>query len=113
MNTKVDMRFNVTEAHWLPERIREKLMQTEKNRINNQGELVISSTKTRTQKGNIDDALSKLQEIIDAAAYVPPPPSEETKKKINRLAKIENEKRLDAKKKASTKKASRRSGGWD
>jgi len=36
-------------------------------------------------RGNIDDALEKLQAIIDAASYVPPPPSEEQKKKIVKL----------------------------
>ncbi|KAD3641242.1 hypothetical protein E3N88_30466 [Mikania micrantha] len=77
VNTKVDMRFNVKEAYWLSDRIRDKILQMEKNRINKDGELVISSTKTRTQKGNIEDALEKLQAIIDAASYVPPPPSEE------------------------------------
>ncbi|KAH6771859.1 Class I peptide chain release factor, partial [Perilla frutescens var. frutescens] len=61
VNTKVDMRFNVKNAHWLSERVREKIMQTEKNRINKDGEIVISSTKTRTQKGNVEDALAKLQ----------------------------------------------------
>ncbi|KAJ7537080.1 hypothetical protein O6H91_12G096500 [Diphasiastrum complanatum] len=50
VNTKVDMRFKVMDAYWLPERIRLKLLQMEKNRVNNDGELVISSTKTRTQK---------------------------------------------------------------
>ncbi|ONL95974.1 Immature colon carcinoma transcript 1 protein, partial [Zea mays] len=76
VNTKVDMRFNVKEAHWLGERIKERILQAEKNRINKDGELVISSTKTRTQKGNIEDALQKIQAIIDAASYVPPPPTE-------------------------------------
>ncbi|XP_024029095.1 peptidyl-tRNA hydrolase ICT1, mitochondrial [Morus notabilis] len=85
VNTKVDMRFNVKNANWLGDRIRERIMQMEKNRINKDGELVISSTKTRTQKGNIEDALGKLQAIIDAAAYVPPPPSEEQKKKIAKM----------------------------
>lgn len=113
VNTKVDMRFKVEAAGWLPTRIKEKILQTEKNRINSEGELVISSTKTRTQKGNIEDALSKLQALIDAAAYVPPPPSEATKNKINKLARIENERRLDTKKKSSMKKANRRAGGWD
>ncbi|KAK3429062.1 hypothetical protein EUGRSUZ_E00475 [Eucalyptus grandis] len=85
VNTKVDMRFNVNNAYWLSDRIRERIMQMEKNRINKDGEIVISSTKTRTQKGNIDDALGKLQAIIDAASYVPPPPSEEQKKKIAKI----------------------------
>ncbi|KAK4262649.1 hypothetical protein QN277_028186 [Acacia crassicarpa] len=114
VNTKVDMRFNIKNAYWLGDRIRERIMQTEKNRINKDGELVISSTKTRTQKGNIEDALEKLQAIIDAAAYVPPPPSEEQKKKIAKMAAIGEQKRLKSKKTLSDKKASRRSkGSWD
>ncbi|CAI0551576.1 unnamed protein product [Linum tenue] len=114
VNTKVDMRFNVKNAYWLSERIREKIFQTEKNRINKDGEIVISSTKTRTQKGNIDDALAKLQAIIDAASYVPPPPSEEQKKKIAKLAAIGEQKRLKSKKVISDKKAFRRGrDSWD
>ncbi|XP_022152820.1 peptidyl-tRNA hydrolase ICT1, mitochondrial [Momordica charantia] len=114
VNTKVDMRFNVKDAYWLSDRIRERIMQMEKNRINKDGELVISSTKTRTQKGNIEDALEKLQAIIDAASYVPPPPSEEQKKKIAKMAAIGEQKRLKSKKILSDKKAFRRSrDSWD
>ncbi|KAF5460797.1 hypothetical protein F2P56_020639 [Juglans regia] len=114
VNTKVDMRFNVKNAYWLSDRIRERIIQMEKNRINKDGELVISSTKTRTQKGNIEDALAKLQAIIDAASYVPPPPSEEQKKKIAKMAAIGEQKRLKSKKVLSEKKAFRRSrDSWD
>lgn len=114
VNTKVDMRFNVDKAGWLSERVRERIKHMEKNRINKDGEIVISSTKTRTQQGNIQDALSKLQVIIDAAAYVPPPPSEEQKKKIAKLAAISEQKRLQSKKVLSDKKAFRRSrNSWD
>ncbi|KAI3468871.1 hypothetical protein Pfo_025534 [Paulownia fortunei] len=114
VNTKVDMRFNVKNAHWLSEWVRERIMQMEKNRINKDGEIVISSTKTRTQKGNIEDALAKLQAIIDAASYVPPPPSEETVKKIAKLSSIGEQKRLDKKKAQSQKKTLRRSrDSWD
>lgn len=114
VNTKVDMRFNVMAATWLPERIRLKILEKEKNRINSEGELVVSSTRTRTQRGNLEDALQKIQTIIDAAAYVPPPPSEEKKKRINKLAKAENERRLKGKKELSSKKGDRRNkGSWD
>ncbi|KAL5186473.1 Peptidyl-tRNA hydrolase ICT1, mitochondrial [Glycine soja] len=120
VNTKVDMRFNVKNAYWLSDRVREKILQTEKNRINKDGELVISSTKTRTQKDNIEDALAKLQvtlenlEIIDAASHVPPPPSEDQKKKIAKMAAIGEQKRLKSKKVLSDKKAFRRSkNSWD
>ncbi|XP_059657432.1 uncharacterized protein LOC132303984 [Cornus florida] len=114
VNTKVDMRFNVKNAHWLSDRVKERIMQLEKNRINKDGEIVISSTKTRTQKGNIEDALEKLQAIIDAASYVPPPPSEEQVKRIAKLAAIGEQKRLQSKKAHSDKKAFRRSrDSWD
>ncbi|EHA8588195.1 peptidyl-tRNA hydrolase ICT1, mitochondrial [Cocos nucifera] len=114
VNTKVDMRFNVKQAHWLSERVRERILQTEKNRINKDGEIVISSTKTRTQKVNIEDALEKLQAIIDAASYAPPPPSEEQKKKIEKLAAIGEQKRIRNKKAISQKKAFRRNKeSWD
>ncbi|CAI5933904.1 unnamed protein product [Closterium sp. NIES-64] len=114
LNTKVDMRFNVLDADWLPERIRWKILEQEKNRVNSDGEIVVSSTRTRTQKGNIEDALAKLQKIIDAAAYVPPPPSEEKKARIKKLAKAENERRLQDKKLKSNKKSDRRNkGSWD
>ncbi|CAI0413869.1 unnamed protein product [Linum tenue] len=53
VNTKVDMRFNVKNAHWLSDRIKEKILQTEKNRINKDGEIVISSTRTRTQNTDL------------------------------------------------------------
>ncbi|KNA04703.1 hypothetical protein SOVF_197200 [Spinacia oleracea] len=114
VNTKVDMRFNVKNATWLSERIREKIIQLEKNRINKEGEIVISSTKTRTQQGNIEDALSKLQAIIDAASYVPPAPTEEQKKKIAQLSAKSEQKRLQGKKELSQKKAFRQNkGSWD
>ncbi|EFJ19891.1 hypothetical protein SELMODRAFT_109917, partial [Selaginella moellendorffii] len=60
VNTKVDMRFNVMNAHWLPLQVRNKLLQTEKNRINSDGELVISSTRTRTQNAAAED-MKRLQ----------------------------------------------------
>ncbi|XWS38499.1 hypothetical protein CRYUN_Cryun19dG0136500 [Craigia yunnanensis] len=64
-------------------------------------------------RGNIDDALAKLQATIDAAAYVPPPPSEEQKKKIAKLAAIGEQKRLKSKKILSGKKAFRSQDSWD
>ncbi|KAL6644728.1 hypothetical protein ACP70R_016336 [Stipagrostis hirtigluma subsp. patula] len=95
-NTKVDMRFNVKEAHWLGERIKERILQTEKNR------------------GNIEDALQKIQAIIDAASYVPPPPTEEQKKKIEKIAAAAERKRLQKKKVLSQKKEFRRNRtSWD
>ncbi|KAL3645598.1 hypothetical protein CASFOL_010778 [Castilleja foliolosa] len=119
VSTRIDMRFNVKNASWLNEKVRERIMQMEKNRINRDGEIVITSSKTRTQQGNAEDATAKLQvfnyqkkklqAIIDAASYVPPPPSEETMKKIAELSALGEQKQLEKKKVRPQKKALRRS----
>ncbi|GAB5364035.1 hypothetical protein AAMO2058_000935100 [Amorphochlora amoebiformis] len=108
VNTKVDMRFNVLEAEWIPEWVKEKLLEQEKNRINNNFELVVQSQKHRTQLSNIDDALRKLQDMIDKASWLPKETSEEQKKKMKALKKKAKEMRLDQKKKQSKKKSDRR-----
>ncbi|KAJ0048787.1 hypothetical protein Pint_16017 [Pistacia integerrima] len=116
VNTKVDMRFNVKNAYWLSDRVRQRIMQMSSCDIMN-GTLKLlwltSSKHSHTScnlsrgaitpriilaayvhVGNVEDALGKLQAIIDAASYVPPPPSEEQKKKIAKLAAIGEQKRL-------------------
>ncbi|KAK4389412.1 Peptidyl-tRNA hydrolase ICT1, mitochondrial [Sesamum angolense] len=136
VNTKVDMRFNVKNAHWLSERVRERIMQMPPSKrckgvqcclgkepkhapkaraIFQECMLLIhSETAPSSHKGNAEDALAKLQAIIDAASYVPPPPSEETVKKIAKLSALAEQKRLDKKKAQSHKKSLRRSrGSWD
>jgi peptidyl-tRNA hydrolase ICT1 len=67
VSTKADMRFNVLDAEWLPEEVRMALLDMEANRVNSVGELVVQSDRTRTQKGNLEDALRKLQAMIEAA----------------------------------------------
>ncbi|XP_047982291.1 peptidyl-tRNA hydrolase ICT1, mitochondrial-like [Salvia hispanica] len=114
VNTKVDMRFNVKTAEWLDEKVRERIMQMEKHRINKDGEIVISSKKSKAQKSNAEDAIAKLQvfsyqkkklqAIIDAASYAPVPPSKETLKKIAELSTLAEQKRVEKEKAQLQKK---------
>ncbi|EDV19395.1 uncharacterized protein TRIADDRAFT_17765, partial [Trichoplax adhaerens] len=67
VNTKVDVRFHVDSMEWIPEWVKQRLCQLEKKRINKEGQLVISSTKFRSQKLNLDDAIQKLEDIINKA----------------------------------------------
>ncbi|WMV40165.1 hypothetical protein MTR67_033550 [Solanum verrucosum] len=69
----------------------------EKTRIKD-GELVLTSTKTRKQENNFEDVLAKkqkvlgkFQEIINAASYAPLPPSDGLVKKISKLAVMRKE----------------------
>ena len=61
------------------------LLQQEKNRINKEGELVISSTKYRTQYKNLEDAIQKVEMIIDEASFVPKETSPEKKIHVQKL----------------------------
>ena len=114
VNTKVDMRLNVdgaVAAGWLPRWCADRLVVAEKNRMNNDGELVVNSTRHRTQSKNVDDALEKLQSYINRAAKLPGNKSDKKKKKKLR-ANVEkgNKRRLADKKQTSEKKSSRRAG---
>ncbi|KAL1556785.1 peptidyl-tRNA hydrolase [Salvia divinorum] len=104
VNTKVDMRFNVKTALWLDEKVRERIIQMEKHRINKDGEIVISSKKSKAQKSNAEDAIAKLQAIIDAASYAPALPSKETLKKITELSTLAEQKRVEKEKAQLQKK---------
>jgi protein subunit release factor B len=42
LNTRVELRFNVSTADWIPEDARLRMIQQQKHRINKAGELVIS-----------------------------------------------------------------------
>ena len=52
------MRLNVIDADFLPDWVKEKLLEQQKNKINNNFELVVQSQRHRTQLSNIDDALA-------------------------------------------------------
>ncbi len=73
VSTKVDMRWDVSAADWIPDEVKNALRHMEKNRFTKEGGsdgrgvLVVSASRHRTQRANLDDALSKLQAMLDAA----------------------------------------------
>ena len=120
VNTKVDMRLNVEVAvkkGWLPRWCADRLVVAEANRMNNEGELVVTSTRHRTQMQNIEDALEKLQSYINRAAKLPGAKTNaKAKKKVADAVKRGNAERLREKKASSETKKNRRQGknvGYD
>jgi hypothetical protein len=71
VNTKVELRFNVKTADWLPDDVRARLEDDQRNRINKQGELVVTASDSRSQASNFDSALSKIQQMVDEACIPP------------------------------------------
>ena len=117
VNTKVDMRLQLERASdWLHPWVTRRLMVLEKNRVNKDGELVIQSTRFRTQSQNVDDALEKMQACLNRASKLPQHKSNKTaKKKLVKQAEKANKVRLENKKRGSDKKKLRnkKSIEWD
>ncbi|CAG9323867.1 unnamed protein product [Blepharisma stoltei] len=67
VSTKVDLRFSVDDATWLPEHVKERLKELYHNQINKEGELFVTSQRFRDQKHNLKDAIQKIQEMVDEA----------------------------------------------
>ncbi|KAH8287793.1 hypothetical protein KR018_000328 [Drosophila ironensis] len=112
VNTKVDVRFKVAEAEWIPEKTRQKLLQTLANRITKEGYFYIKSDLTRSQQMNLADALEKLRTIIRSQEAVQAsPPSEETLEKLRRRQERAARERLQQKRGRAQVKADRQGPG--
>jgi len=90
VSTKVDMRWDVAAASWVPEEVKAALRAMEKNRFTKEGGggavLVVSASRHRTQRANLDDALAKLQAMLDAAVEAVTP-RESDPEAVKRVAK--------------------------
>nr|XP_054763418.1 peptidyl-tRNA hydrolase ICT1, mitochondrial-like [Lytechinus pictus] len=79
VETKVDVRFHVATAEWLPQNVRDKLQVQQKNKINSRGEMVLVSERTRSQIRNFSDCLQKIRDMVAEAERKPKEPSEKDK----------------------------------
>jgi len=96
-NSKVEVRFNVQEADWIPLWIKKKFTENQKHRINKDNEFIISSEKTRTMLLNQADCMDRIRHYIREAelqATPPPPPSAEEVALSKKRERKANERRL-------------------
>ena len=111
VNTKAEVRLNLQTSTFIPGAVLAKLEAREASRISKDGELVVTSSRHRTQAANLKDAMQKLEAIIDEAAKSAAPPKEPSKTKVARIKKLArkgNQKRLETKKKNTEKKTARK-----
>jgi len=105
--TAVELRFDVAHSPSLPEDLRQRLLARRDRRLTDEGVLVISAQRFRTQDRNREDARERLALIIRAAMHVP-------KKRIaTRPSKGAQERRLSGKLERSAVKKTRATRGWD
>jgi len=102
VSSKVQLRWSVAASAALPEDVRDRLVARMARRINERGELLVSSQRYRDQGRNIDDCLAKLREIVLATATPP------RRRKRTILPRAARESRLRDKRAQSEKKQRRR-----
>lgn len=100
VSSAVHLRFDIRTSS-LPEAVKERLLATSDQRITADGVVVIKAQTSRSQDMNRQDALQRLQEMVDAAATVP------RKRKATRPTLGAKRRRLEGKSQRSEIKAGR------
>lgn len=103
--TAAELRFDVARSPSLPDAVRARLRAQAGSRVNQNGELLITAWRFRSQERNRQDAIERLIALIQQAATAPRP---RVKTKPSRAAK---QRRMDEKRRVGEKKQGRRSGG--
>ena len=71
VSSAVQMRFDVRRSPSLPDAVRERLEKLDGRRLTQDGVLVISAQRFRSQEQNRQDALDRLLDLIRQAAVAP------------------------------------------
>ena len=105
--TKVEVRFLLDDADWIPLAVRERLRRLEARRISQEGELVIVSSRYRSRGRNLEDCLEKLDACLKRAAKRPKRRIPTKPTRASRARRLESKRRRSAVKK-DRKKPERR-----
>ena len=70
VETAVHLRFDIR-ASSLPEEVKERLLSTRDQRLSSEGVLVIKAQRFRSREKNREDALDRLQMILESVSDLP------------------------------------------
>ncbi|MES2318160.1 MAG: alternative ribosome rescue aminoacyl-tRNA hydrolase ArfB [Pseudomonadota bacterium] len=96
----VHLRFDIANSS-LPEAIRERLLALSDQRITRNGVIVLKAQASRSLEQNKEDALRRLQELVDSVAVLP------AVRRPTRPTRSSQRKRLDSKTRSGLTKAMR------
>ena len=105
--TAVELRFDVANSPSLPEPLRARLLARRDRRLTDDGVLVISAQRFRTQERNREDARERLAAFVAAGLHVPKP------RVATRPSRAAKARRMDAKRERGDLKKARSARHWD
>jgi len=101
VSTALRLRYDIR-ASSLPEAVKDRLLRSGDQRISTEGVLVIKAQRYRSQERNREDALARLQQLIDDAAAEP------LSRRATKPTRGSQRRRVDAKVKHGLTKSGRR-----
>jgi ribosome-associated protein len=107
VSTAVELRFDVAGSPSLPEALRARVLARRDRRLTDEGVLVISAQRFRTQERNRADARERLAALLLAATHVP------KTRVATRPTRASKERRLGGKKQRAQIKRGRGARGVD
>ncbi len=100
VSSAVHLRFDIR-ASSLPDAVKARLLACRDSRITSEGVVIVKAQRYRSQDKNRDDALARLQELVDAAATV------QRVRKATKPTRGSQRRRVDSKVKRGQVKAAR------
>jgi len=97
VSNAVHLRFDIVQSS-LPEHIKERLLALRDQRITKDGVVVLKAQQSRSLEANKEEALRRLQELVDGVAVLP------TVRRATRPTRSSQRKRLDGKTKDGERK---------
>jgi ribosome-associated protein len=101
VSTAVQLRFDIRNSPSLPEHVRERAEKLAGSRLTNDGVIVITAQRFRTQERNREDAVARLVELLAKAAEV------QLTRRPTKPTRASKTRRLDAKNRRSQVKRMR------
>ena len=107
LSTAVELRFDAAQSPSLPDEVRPRLLARRDRRITDEGVIVLSAQRFRTQDRNREDARERLAELIRTALVAP------KKRLATKPTRASKERRLTSKRERAGVKRKRTARDWD